>query len=306
MQLYVQEVITIMAQRWNNAKTVSEAEQNDAETGSKAKQNKNKPISKAKLAEYVSWAGLAEDEASGLRGLSREMAERLGRTSLRLVESRPYTHGTGARNGVPFFARYDTGLWADKLHALFAWGDEGTNIKRGWDSLNFRQLTRQLHTVIAEERGALQAEAFIDAVHTVAARVLWVIPQYNAGKLSVMYDPKPGHSKATRAKINDMNVFERTNWIAAQVDEEYIASVLDFEDYLDDPDDVLYGRLINRNVPRLKKRVKEALSPLNLRVHYDKKEPIYLPEDPGRIHVMLYLNKAAQIQEEAAQAQEET
>lgn len=355
VQSYVQEVITIMAQRWNNTKIISETK-------------KRPTISKTKLAEYVSWAGLTEDEASGLRGLSREMAERLGRTSLRLVESRPYTDGTGARNGVPFFARYDTGLWADKLHALFAWGDEGTNIKRGWDSLNFRQLTRQLHTVIIEERGALQAEAFMDAVHTVAARVLWVIPQYNAGKLSVMYDPKPGHSKATRAKINDMNVFERTNWIAAQVDKEYIASILEFQDYLDDTgydtdddtdddidddidddtDDELYGRqdgqalghrdgsgaqhargpfgfgyarrtlarlpggrvevkrLIGQKVARLKKRVEEAISPLNLRVHYDKKKPIYLPEDPGRINVRLYLDKAAQIQEETAQVQEET
>jgi hypothetical protein len=40
------------------------------------------------------------------------MAERLGRTLLRLVKLRPYIYidGTGARNRVLFFTWYNTGL----------------------------------------------------------------------------------------------------------------------------------------------------------------------------------------------------
>lgn len=117
VQLYIQEVISTMAQRWNNGKRASST----------------------KFEEYINWAGLTKDEASGLQGLSREMAQRLsGVTELRLALSRPYKGGIKPHNGVAIFTRYDTGLWADKLHALFTWDDESAKEKRGWGSLNFR------------------------------------------------------------------------------------------------------------------------------------------------------------------------
>jgi hypothetical protein len=273
VQSYIQEVISIMAQRWNNGKRASST----------------------KFEEYINWAGLTKDEASGLQGLSREMAQRLsGVTELRLALSRPYTDGIKPHNGVAIFAQYDTGLWADKLYALFALDDENTKVKRGWGSLNFRQLTRQLHTLIVKECGSPQGDTFMETVRTVAARVLWVIPQYNAGKISVMYDPKPGHTKATRAKINAMSVFERTNWIAAQADKEYFQSLQDLEEYFTESDDV---RSMGRSITRLRERVGRAISPLNLRVHYKKNERIYLPPDPAHINVRLYLDHAAQMQQ---------
>jgi hypothetical protein len=155
VQSYIQEVISIMAQRWNNGKRTSST----------------------KFEEYINWAGLTKDEASGLQGLSREMAQRLsGVTELCLALSRPYTDSTKPRNGAAIFARYDTGLWVDKLYALFALDDESTKVKRSWGSLNFRQLTRQLHTLIVNECGSPQGDAFMETVRTVAARVLWVIP----------------------------------------------------------------------------------------------------------------------------------
>ena len=52
VQSYIQEVISIMAQRWNNSKQTSSI----------------------KFKEYINWAGLTKDKASSLQGLSRKMA----------------------------------------------------------------------------------------------------------------------------------------------------------------------------------------------------------------------------------------
>lgn len=73
----------------------------------------------------------------------------------RIVGVRPSKAGGKARNGKAHFAPYDTGLWKDKVSALFAWDDERADAgkRRGWHNITFRLLTRRLHSIVVEETG---------------------------------------------------------------------------------------------------------------------------------------------------------
>jgi hypothetical protein len=96
---YIQEVIALLAERWTD--------------------RPRKP--KRRLKKFIARAKLEDDEASGLRGLSWVMVADLIDGAPRVVKVRQSKARGETSNGQAHFARYDTGLWRDKVFALFAW-----------------------------------------------------------------------------------------------------------------------------------------------------------------------------------------
>jgi hypothetical protein len=198
---YIQEVLALLAGRWTDGP--------------------RNP--KKRLEEFTARAGLEDEEASGLRGLSCAMVSKLIGGPPRIVGVRQSKAGGKARNGKAQFAQYDTGRWKDKLSALFAWDDERADAgkKWGWHNAAFRLLTRRLHSIVVEEVGDLGGRMFLDLIKKYAAQCLWAIPQYDYDKLSVMYKASKHHSQSAREEIGALTALERTNWLVPQVSVKY-------------------------------------------------------------------------------------
>jgi hypothetical protein len=201
IQSYVQEVLALLAQRW------TEGPRNP----------------KRRLEEFIASVGLEEEETSGLRGLSWVMVAKLIGSPPRIVGVRQSKAGGKARNGKAHFAQHDTGLWKDKVFALFAWDDERADAgkKRGWHNAAFRLLTRRLHSIVVEEAGNLGGRRFLALLKHYAAQRLWMVPQYDYDKLSVMYKASKHHSQSTKEEIRALTPLERTNWLVPQLSSKY-------------------------------------------------------------------------------------
>jgi hypothetical protein len=195
---YIQEVIALLAGRWTDGP--------------------RKP--KRRLKEFIARAKFEDDEASGLSGLSWVMVADLIDGPPRVVKVRQSKASGETSNGKAHFARYDTGLWKDKVFALFAWDDEPADAlkKRRWHNAAFRVLTRRLHSIVVEEVGESAGRRFLSSIKNYAAQCLWAIPQYNHDKLSVMYRASKHHSQE---EIGALNLLERTNWLVPQMSIEY-------------------------------------------------------------------------------------
>jgi len=156
VQAYIQEVLALLADRWAD--------------------RPRKP--KERVEAFVKAAKLEDEEASGLCGLSWVMVAKLIGCPPRVVGVRRSKAGGKSRNGRAHFAQYDTGLWSDKVFALFAWDDERADAKkkRGWHNAAFRVLTRRLHSIVVEEVGEFGGRMFLTYFKNYAARSLWAIP----------------------------------------------------------------------------------------------------------------------------------
>lgn len=206
VQDYVKSVIAILASRWTG--------------GSKS------PRTKTQLKEFISFAEMSEGEAAGLEGLTYDLASRMVGGVPRVVQARPDRAGGRARNGSSMFGVYNTGLWIDKVHALFAWDDEATEgaKARGWQNASFRLLAQRLRRLVQQEAGDEGVQRFKVITQKVAAQKLWVILQYDFDKLSVMYKPSKCHSQDTKDWVTQLTQLEKTNWAMAQVAQRYRCS----------------------------------------------------------------------------------
>ena len=209
IQSYIQEVLALLADRWTDWPEDSETDL--------AKDRKKR------REQFTARAKLEDDEALGLRGLSLVMARNLIGSLPRVIGVRQSKAGGKTRNGKAHFTRYDTGLWKDKVFALFAWDDEREDVvkKRGWHNAGFRILTRRLHSIVVEEVGELAGHRFLDCIKEYAGRCLLAIPQYDYDKLSVMHKASKHHSREAREEISMLNALERTNWLVPQMSEEF-------------------------------------------------------------------------------------
>lgn len=167
----------------------------------------------------------------GLCGLDHALIERLLLLTPHVVLARRETAPGKGRFGPSYFANYNMTLWSGKLAGLFGWDDEppassragaSTKIKyRGWHNKQFRILAQRLCAIMIEENNAMTKSKFMEMIMHVAAKKLWIIPQYDADKLSVMQKPSKHNSQVTYDAIEARNLLERTNWIMPQLKAEH-------------------------------------------------------------------------------------
>ncbi|OBT52139.1 hypothetical protein VE04_08947 [Pseudogymnoascus sp. 24MN13] len=243
VQEYVKCVIDILASRWDGGTTGRHTQ--------------------TRTREFVAFAKLSKDEAAGLHGINRHMVQRMVGLKPRLVTWRSNKGGSYARNGRSRFAKYNTGVWEDKVWALFAWEDESDADKqRGWDGQSFRQAGRQIYHAMEQEWGEDMGGLFLETLKNTAADKLSWILQYDLTHLSCQYKPTSHNSVARQEAIHSMSALQKTNWVIAQVDEPYQGVIKEYERKVwkwtgvpYSPDDSMIARL------------KTALLPSNLVVY---------------------------------------
>lgn len=191
---YIVEVIKILSSRWGKGTTG--------------------PRTKQRLQDFIAACGLTPREAAGLDGLTLEIVEKMV-LHPRIVQVRVAEQ---ARNGRTQIARYNTGKWYDKVSGLFTIHDQEDGQKRrGWDNAPFRQLFRRLYKFIQHDISAELALRFERLVPEFAYRHLWIIPQYDTDKLSVLYKASKHHGLDTQASIQALDELDRTNWVVPNV-----------------------------------------------------------------------------------------
>lgn len=205
VRAYVQEVIRILANRWDHS---------TAGVGTTRR-----------LREFVKHCNLTANEAAGLDGLTYGFVEKMVGSDLRLVEVRADRSNSKARNGVSQLAKYNTGLWADKVFGLFDFDDPaiGDTKRRGWEKASFRQLYQRLYHFLSQQVSRGAALAFTQKVKTCSSQKLLIILHYDLDKLSVLYKASKHHASGTKEKIADLTELERTNWVIPQIAKEYRA-----------------------------------------------------------------------------------
>jgi hypothetical protein len=268
IQSYIQEVLALLAQRW------TEGPRNP----------------KKRLEEFIASAGLDDEESSGLRGLTWEMVTRLTGSPPRIVGVRQSKAGGKTRNGKAHFAQYDTGLWKDKVFALFAWDDERADAgkKRGWHNAAFRLLTRRLHSIVVEEAGDLGGRTFLALLKHYAAQRLWMIPQYDYDKLSVMYKASKHHSHNSREEISALTSLERTNWLVPQLSAKYDSDYRAIQGHYGQ-----YRRCLDKTARKAaRNNLKKGLDISRLAVHSSEDSMDRIPKDPRHFGTYLQLSWA--------------
>ena len=167
---------------------------------------------------------LIVEEVLGLGGLTPAIIGKFTSCSPHFVLTR--TPQSGA-----FFEQYHTGLWTDKLKGLFAFDDEPRQAikRRSWENASFRQLTRRLHTMIVAEWSSREAQMFIPAVAECASSKLWLVPQYDVDKLSVMRKASKHNTTSTQRAIESLSSLERTNWLMPHLDPRFFPLMREVE-----------------------------------------------------------------------------
>jgi hypothetical protein len=266
---YIQGVLTLLAERWTD--------------GPKDP--------KRRLTDFLARAELEDGEAFGLQGLSWVTVTNLIGSPPRIVVVRRSNTSQGPRNGRAHFSQYDTGLWKDKVFALFAWDNEraGALKKRGWHNSPFRALTRQLHSIVVEEAGEPAGNKFLARIKDCAAAYLWAIPQYDYDKLSVLYKASKHHSQDTQEEISHLSLLERTNWLVPQMSDEYQGDFDAIQEHYSHT-----GRHLDEVERKAAQRnLWTGLHASKLRVYSSKDKTARVPEDPLHFGLHLELNRAA-------------
>lgn len=221
----------------------------------------------ARFAAYKAKAGLTEEEAAGLDGLSLALVRKL------TIDGEPRIATPHAGNGE------GTGhFWGAKVGGLFWWSDDDEDSrarKTRWDGAGFRVFTQRLHSIVVEEAGAAAGKKFIGLVYLSAFNHLWAIPQYSTATLSVLYQASKNHSRATQARVRGLSTLERTNWLVPQMAFEYC-------DYLEIVEDHAAGQEWPRWMSREETRARliEGLAVEKLFVHSRQDRVALIPEDP--------------------------
>lgn len=163
---------------------------------------------------------LDPDEADGLEGLTYDMVEALLGYP---PEIRP-VQKTGRHNTRAHFRRYfHTGLWRDRVAALFGWADEDKQKKRRWDDADFRVLARDLSLMYGERRGTDALEGretrqseFRRYLCRNASEYIWILPRFDKDSLSIL-SAQPLRRNYPRA-IDTSSQLARVRWHAPFLD----------------------------------------------------------------------------------------
>ena len=205
IQAYILEVYSVLASRSGNSQRPKAVELAANLTG---------------LLEH-----LEESAAAGLEGLTPTIV-----TALLGQAPKPIYARGKSRNGRSHFIPYDTGLWADKVMALFGWQGEGVgeeeegegegSKRRGWHNLPFRLLTRRLYDTVKQELGPQYAMRFIAVMRDTVPYFLRIVPQYDIDHLSVMAKASKHNGLERQASLASLSALARTNWICPQLPDE--------------------------------------------------------------------------------------
>ena len=174
---------------------------------------------------------LEEEEASGLAGLDYGTIEALLPREPNIALAKG-----AARHANSHFEQYKTGLWRDKLMGLFLWDDNPAGSdekKRGWDNMPFRRLVRSLHSLVRRECDNATAEKFLGVLKTVASQKIWIIPQYDIGKISGLRKALSRNDQDSGEAIESLSELDRTNWLMPQLPEAHFETLKRVEHHLD-------------------------------------------------------------------------
>lgn len=168
---------------------------------------KSAPGAKARLLRPLDVA-----EAKGLRGLNYAIVQKMLRVEPRIAFARPARTAAGKNN---IFHQYqNSGSWIDRIRGLFLFDDIGTSTRR-WDTAAFRTLTRHIYSIFSQELGDPARRQFLDFHVDHAAQRLFIIPQYDLDKLSVLLKPNRGHGQDRQDLIRTLDPLDKTNWYCA-------------------------------------------------------------------------------------------
>lgn len=134
-----------------------------------------------------------------------------------VIKIKAITSQPESRFGRAHFHEYNTGMWIDKVGALFALDDIETTKQRGWEQELWRRQTRRLRDILVEETGANNGPMFIKHLITIAAKKLWIIPAYDIDKLSCLAKSSKHNSNSTASRIRQATDLDRTSWTVPQL-----------------------------------------------------------------------------------------
>ena len=179
------------------------------------------------IAEFM--APLTDDERAGLVGFSHSMISRLLGFEPHVVAARrsPATDAHSAKQS--YFGQYHDDLrWRSRLRGLFQWNDHPGKKARLWENNSFRNLTRRLHSIIASELRHGAEDVFMQVLSKRASTLLWIIPQYDYDKLSVMTKASKHHAAKRQQTIQGLDDLQKTNWLLACLSTDCTATLRHF------------------------------------------------------------------------------
>ncbi|KAL8700359.1 MAG: hypothetical protein Q9224_001003 [Gallowayella concinna] len=182
-----------------------------------------------KGAQQATWsrhcAGLTAEELDGQLGLSFDMVSRLYGPGIepRIAQARLPRNDRNSPRTQHFAEYHASGLWRDRVRALFAWNDLpiGSN-DRAWENEGFRQLAKRLHFIVKSEaqrvgKAEELARSFMTCLACAASKALLIIPQYDQSRMAVTYKANSNHSSYARAQIKELLPIQTMNWWIAHV-----------------------------------------------------------------------------------------
>jgi hypothetical protein len=157
---------------------------------------------------------LSDLESDGFMGFTYVMMEKLFHHPPHVIIAK-----RSARRGISILGQYDMQTWHGRLSALFSWDDQQSESAkaRGWEHSPFRVLSRRLAYLIGEELGQMAKQQFLPLLITHAASKLWLIPQFDLDKLSVLRKASEHHAASTQTAMKELTFWQRTNWIMPQL-----------------------------------------------------------------------------------------
>ena len=150
----------------------------------------------------------------GLRGLCYESVRAI------ILEAPHIVLVKGAsRNGKSLLDRYFTGLWWQRLAGLHSLDDHQVNglKQRAWERNPFREKARKLVELVRQTGGPNAVAAFGQDVVRIFREKLWIVPQYDIDKLSVLRKASRHNAVETQERLKELTDLSRTNWTMPQL-----------------------------------------------------------------------------------------
>jgi hypothetical protein len=199
-------------------------------------------------------------------------------------------------------------IWSERVGLLFEGADNNEPPqkgmkKRGWDNAGFRQLAGKLHAIIVDELGESTGAMFIEHLcEDYGPSLLWIIPQFDIDKLSVMRKASKHHSEETQYEVRHTPPLLRTNFLVPGVSPDARkANALLFSHYKG-------GRPRSRAERDGARRVaREDMQSDRLEVYSERDDALAFKEllEPQFLKIPAYLQRAADFYEELGVVREE-
>ncbi|KAI9851008.1 MAG: hypothetical protein M1824_002928 [Vezdaea acicularis] len=157
-------------------------------------------------------------QSKGLEGFSYDLLTRLLEMPPHLILVKK-----AARRGVSLLDQYNTGTWIGRIAGLFGLDDNmpGAVKKRGWEHSPFREWKRRLRHIVKDVLGPKTSKSFEKVINLHACQKMWIIPQYNIDKLSVIRTASKHNAPKTFEMLQEMETLSRTNWVIPQLNPLY-------------------------------------------------------------------------------------